>query len=141
MEWPSPCASAHAARTKGRHNPTGQFLMAAQGNLMCFGCILKPAAEVFLLWVQCLMPSRCRRSGALPGPVPCSQLCFARYICLVSLRELHYVGFRSLKNLKSGYWKLVQRYPVAEYKPVARNSGRRKLEGKELQWFLLVQSS
>lgn len=43
------------------------------------------------------------------------------------------LGLYPLKYLKSDYWKLVQHYPVAESKPIARNSGRRKHEGKELQ--------
>lgn len=51
------------------------------------------------------------------------------------------LGLYPLRYLKSDYWKLVQHYPVAESKLISRNSGRRKHEGKEIQWFLLVQNT
>lgn len=54
--------------------------------------------KTFFLCVQCLMPSRCRRSGALPGLLPCSRLCIARYLCLVSPRELCCVGVISTRK-------------------------------------------
>lgn len=97
MERPSPCATAHVPKANGRQNSIGQFFtcLAAQGKLTWSGWILKPVAEVFSFWVQCLMPSRCRRSGALPGLLRCSRLCIAKYVCLMSHRELYYVGFIS----------------------------------------------
>lgn len=39
------------------------------------------------------MPSICRKSGALQELVRCSLPCIAKYVFLVSQRELHYVGF------------------------------------------------